>query len=256
MRGPAKQLASRPPLALRSRAPVGGFRENTILVQRAANPDGSSKPTKNRKHRTVRLPSALAQDVREYKFAIGRPPEQTLILLHDDGKPWDKNAWQMWHAAGGAPACRAVGLDPVPRPYDLRHSPPRQQRSSRRPPAHEFGHARRRVQTAEPRLERSRPALAPGATGLTHMIAHCPSVADRGAGPWTRDPPTSPVPGRRSSTPRPAAVPDTCDRRFGSSRAPGSRGSGTSVSCARRRAEPGTTGVKPRYAALESRDDQ
>ena len=61
--------------------PLEGFRENTILVQRAANPDGSSKPTKNRQHRTVRLLSALAQDVREYKFAIGRPLEKTLILL-------------------------------------------------------------------------------------------------------------------------------------------------------------------------------
>jgi integrase len=99
-----------------------GFRENTILVQRAANPDGSSKPTKNRQHRTVRLLSALAQDVRDYKFAIGRPPETALILLDDDGKPWDKSAWQMWRADRWAPACRAVGLDPVPRPYDLRHS--------------------------------------------------------------------------------------------------------------------------------------
>lgn len=99
-----------------------GFRENTILVERAANPDASSKPTKNRQHRTVRLLSALAQDVREYTFAIGRPPEKTLILLDDDRKPWDKNAWQMWRADRWAPACRAVGLDPVPRPYDLRHS--------------------------------------------------------------------------------------------------------------------------------------
>jgi integrase len=102
--------------------PLEGFRENTILIQRAANPDGSSKPTKNRQHRTVRLLSALAQDVREHKLAIGRPPEKTLILLDDDGKPWDKNAWQMWRADRWAPACRAVGLDPVPRPYDLRHS--------------------------------------------------------------------------------------------------------------------------------------
>jgi len=102
--------------------PLEGFRENTILVQRAANPDGSSKPTKNRQHRTVRLLSALAQDVREYKFAIGRPPEKTLILLDDDRKPCDKNAWQMWRADRWAPACRAVGLDPLPRPYDLRHS--------------------------------------------------------------------------------------------------------------------------------------
>lgn len=102
--------------------PLEGFRENTILVQRAANPDGSSKPTKNRQHRTVRLLSALAQDVREYNFDIGRPPEKTFILLNDDRKPWDKNAWQMWRADRWAPACRAVGLDPIPRPYDLRHS--------------------------------------------------------------------------------------------------------------------------------------
>jgi integrase len=101
---------------------LDGFRENTILVQRAANPDGSSKPTKNRQHRTVRLLAALAQDVREYMLAIGRPPEKTLILLDDDGKPWGKNAWQMWRADRWAPACRAVALDPVPRPYDLRHS--------------------------------------------------------------------------------------------------------------------------------------
>jgi len=101
--------------------PLDGFRENTILVQRAANPDGSSKPTKNKQHRTVRLLSALAQDVREHKLAIGRPPGRTLILLDDEGKPWDKNSWQMWRADRWAPACRAVGLDPVPRPYDLRH---------------------------------------------------------------------------------------------------------------------------------------
>ena len=85
-------------------------------------PDGSSKPTKNRQHRTVRLLSALAQDVREYTLAIGRPPEKTLILLDDDRRPWDKNAWQMWRVDRWAPACRAAGLDPIPRPYDLRHS--------------------------------------------------------------------------------------------------------------------------------------
>jgi transcriptional regulator with XRE-family HTH domain len=31
-------------------------------------------------------------------------------------------AWQIWRADRWAPACRAVGLEPVPRPYDLRHS--------------------------------------------------------------------------------------------------------------------------------------
>jgi hypothetical protein len=45
-----------------------------------------------------RLLSALARDVREYRFAIGRPPEKTLILLDDDRKPCDRNVWQMWRA--------------------------------------------------------------------------------------------------------------------------------------------------------------
>ena len=101
--------------------PFDAVRENTILVQRAANPDGTVKPTKNKQHRTVRLSPALAQDVREYRLAIGRPPEKSLILL-DDAKPWDRNVWQMWRTDRWAPACRAAGLDPVPRPYDLRHS--------------------------------------------------------------------------------------------------------------------------------------
>jgi integrase len=47
--------------------------QNTLLVQRAANPDGSSKPTKTGQHRSVRLVAPLAQDLREYRLAIGRP---------------------------------------------------------------------------------------------------------------------------------------------------------------------------------------
>ena len=100
----------------------GAVRENTILVERAANPDGSVKSTKTGQHRTVRLLAALAHDVREYMLAAGRPAGKALILRDDDGEAWDKNAWQMWRADRWAPACRAAGLDPVPRPYDLRHS--------------------------------------------------------------------------------------------------------------------------------------
>jgi hypothetical protein len=44
-----------------------------LLVQRAANPDGSSKPTKTGQRRSVRLVAPLAQDLREYRLAIGRP---------------------------------------------------------------------------------------------------------------------------------------------------------------------------------------
>jgi integrase len=97
-------------------------RDKTILVQRAANPDSSIKTTKNEHHRSIRLLSPLAQDLREYRLATGRPSGSTLLLLDDDGNPWDKSAWQMWRVDRWAPACRAAGLDPVPRPYDLRHS--------------------------------------------------------------------------------------------------------------------------------------
>ena len=100
----------------------GAVRENTILVERAANPDGSVKSTKTGQHRTVRLLAALAHDVRECRLAAGRPAGKALILPDDDGETWDKNVWQMWRADRWAPACRAAGLDPVPRPYDLRHS--------------------------------------------------------------------------------------------------------------------------------------
>lgn len=101
---------------------LADVRETTLLVQRAANPDGSIKSTKNEHQRAVRLLSPLAQDVREYRLAAGRPAPAGLLLQDEEGRPWDKSAWQMWRVDRWAPACRAAGLDPVPRPYDLRHS--------------------------------------------------------------------------------------------------------------------------------------
>jgi len=97
-------------------------REKTILVQRAANPDGTIKPTKNEHHRTVRLLAAPADDLREYRLAAARTSATKLLLVDDVGGAWDKSAWQMWRVDRWAPACRAAGLDPIPRPYDLRHS--------------------------------------------------------------------------------------------------------------------------------------
>jgi len=40
-------------------------RENTITVQRATNPDGSIKETKNMQRRAVRMMKPLGQDLRE-----------------------------------------------------------------------------------------------------------------------------------------------------------------------------------------------
>src|SRR5579884_531529 len=96
--------------------------ENTINVQRAANPDGSVKATKTANRRSVKLLAPPARDLREYQMMLGRPPAGSLLLTDDQGKPWDKSAWQMWRVDRWAPACRAAGLDPAPRPYDLRHS--------------------------------------------------------------------------------------------------------------------------------------
>ena len=100
---------------------LADVREGTILVQRAADPDGLIKPTKTAPKRAVRLLSPLAQDLRERRLTIGRPPDSAPLLANDDRRPWDKSAWQMWRADRWAPACGAVGLDPVRRPYDLRH---------------------------------------------------------------------------------------------------------------------------------------
>jgi integrase len=94
----------------------------TIHVQRAADPEGNIKPTKTGHRRSVRLLAPLAQDLREYRLAAGRAPDTSLILHDDHGRAWTKAAWQMWRVDRWAPACRAAGLDPVPRPYDLRHS--------------------------------------------------------------------------------------------------------------------------------------
>jgi integrase len=101
---------------------LGDIRQRTILVHRACNPDGSIKATKNEQHRTVRLLAALASDVTEYRAVSGRVSQAKPMLLDEDGDPWDKSAWQCWRADRWAPACHAAGLDPAPRPYDLRHS--------------------------------------------------------------------------------------------------------------------------------------
>lgn len=100
----------------------GDVREKTILVQRAANPDGSPKATKTERRRSVRLLTPLAQDLREFRLAVGRPAGDRQLLRDGRGQSWDKNSWQTWRADRWVPACRAAGLSPVPRPYDLRHS--------------------------------------------------------------------------------------------------------------------------------------
>jgi integrase len=100
----------------------GDVGDTTIHVQRAADDAGDVKATKTGHARNVKLLAPLAADLREARLGAGRPPDSELLIHDDHGRPWTRNAWHIWRAQRWQPACRAVGLDPIPRPYDLRHS--------------------------------------------------------------------------------------------------------------------------------------
>ncbi len=100
----------------------GDVGERTLLIQRSAQEDGLAKTTKTRAARSVRLLAPLAADLREYRLAAGRLADNALVLARDDGGAWTKSYWQVWRRDRWAPACRAAGLEVVPRPYDLRHA--------------------------------------------------------------------------------------------------------------------------------------
>jgi len=70
----------------------------------------------------VRLLRQLAQDLREWRIACGRPGEDALIIPSTKGDPWTKTDWENWCNRQWVPACRRAGLGTIPRPYDLRHS--------------------------------------------------------------------------------------------------------------------------------------
>ena len=97
-------------------------REQTLLIERAAEPDGSIKPTKNEQRRTVKLLAPLAHDLLEYRLAAGRPSATRLLFPDDNDRLMTKTQWQVWRRDRWGRACRDAGLTPTPRPYDLRHS--------------------------------------------------------------------------------------------------------------------------------------
>lgn len=96
--------------------------ERTILVQRATEEDGSSKSTKGRKSRSVRLLAPLIADLREWRMAAGRPAGNEFVFPRTDGNAWTKEDWGNWRGRTWRTACERAGLTDVPRPYDLRHS--------------------------------------------------------------------------------------------------------------------------------------
>lgn len=99
----------------------GDIRERTILVQRSVSA-GQTKTTKTGKKRTVRLLDPLRRDLAEWRMRSGRPDDRDLVFPGHDGNVWTEAAYQSWRRRTFARAAKSAGLDPVPRPYDLRHS--------------------------------------------------------------------------------------------------------------------------------------
>ena len=44
------------------------------------------------------------------------------MFPREGGEAWTKEEWDVFRARGWRTACKRAGLDPAPRPYDLRHS--------------------------------------------------------------------------------------------------------------------------------------
>lgn len=116
----------------------GAVRERTILVERSLSM-GVETDTKTTAHRTVRLLSPLATDLREWRMRCGRPDDEALVFPSPEGRPWTQEAYKSWVRKGFDRAAAAAGIGRRPqekppngrrrtkrrstaRPYDLRHS--------------------------------------------------------------------------------------------------------------------------------------
>jgi integrase len=96
------------------------MRERTLLVERAISL-GKVTGTKTGAHRTVRLLSPLASDLREWRLRCGRADDHELIFPAQDGRPWSEAAYQSWRQRAFGRALKTAGVEHA-RPYDLRHS--------------------------------------------------------------------------------------------------------------------------------------
>jgi integrase len=77
---------------------------------------------KTRKRRTVRLLAPLASDLREWRMACGRPPDDAPVIPRpSDGGVMSAKTFNVWRQDVFVPALDDAGL-PHARPYDLRHS--------------------------------------------------------------------------------------------------------------------------------------
>jgi integrase len=103
----------------------GDIGENTILVERAANPNGTIKGAKTKRgRRNVRLLAPLAEDLKAWRALTGGRGRQ-LVFPITGGDPvtgaLTRDAWNDWRSHIWIPT-RGQVVDFNPRPYDLRHS--------------------------------------------------------------------------------------------------------------------------------------
>jgi len=94
--------------------------DRTILVEGGVVL-GEERDTKTRRARTIRLLSPLAQDLREWRMALGRPSDRELVFPRRDGQPWRDMDYRNWRKRVYRPAAAKAGIE-QPQPYDLRHS--------------------------------------------------------------------------------------------------------------------------------------
>jgi integrase len=82
-------------------------------------------PMKTRRHnpqpRSVRLLAPLAQDLREWRLASGRPDDTAPVIPAHAGGWWTEVGYEQWINHVWGPALNRAGI-PYQRPYDLRHS--------------------------------------------------------------------------------------------------------------------------------------
>jgi integrase len=80
---------------------------------------------KTRRHRqqprSVRLLAPLAQDLREWRLASGRPDDNAPVIPAHDRGEWTEVGYEQWITRVWMPALAKAKL-PYQRPYDLRHS--------------------------------------------------------------------------------------------------------------------------------------
>jgi integrase len=69
----------------------------------------------------VRLLSPLAQDLREWRMASGRPGDDERVIPAPGGGEWSEPGYERWIRRVWMPALADVGLT-YQRPYVLRHS--------------------------------------------------------------------------------------------------------------------------------------